>query len=549
VLIAVLIVVVILSLAGYHFNELMTTEFQAATNDMRVLEVKALADSGVHYAAALLGDPNTLSGTLNNNLFDNPSAFRDQVVGGGDAPGRFSIVSPLEPDAAATGGGNQPYRFGFSDESGKINLNALLTLDSSGQVGHDLLMQLPNMTDDIANCILDWLDPDSDPRTNGAEDDYYSSLSPPVHCKNGPLDSLEELLLVKGVTPDLLFGTDQRRTGLAPDGSLADRGWSAYLTIYSREQNIDSQGNPRIYLNSSDLQTLQANLTSALDPDLAAYIIAYRQYGPAASQSQGGGPRAPSAPPDRMSMRPTGPSAPGGRQTMGPQSRSSNAPQSRSSMGPSAPTPIRGSSGGGGMGGSGAGGSGGGGGGGGGGGRGQKINSVFDLINSSVTIPGENGQQGTTMQSPLSDPNSLAQFLPQLLDKTTTTQDTELPGRINVMTASQAVLSGLPGISATDVQSIISSRPDPTAVNTSDPIYQTPAWLVTQAQMQPSTVKRLEKYITSRSQVYRMQVIGYRDGGGPTARVEAVIDANNQRPRIVYWRNLTELGKGFDLSQ
>ena len=30
-------------------------------------------------------------------------------------------------------------------------------------------------------------------------------------------------------------------------------------------------------------------------------------------------------------------------------------------------------------------------------------------------------------------------------------------------------------------------------------------------------------------------------------RLEAVIDTNNGRPRIVYWRDLTELGKGFDL--
>ena len=58
---------------------------------------------------------------------------------------------------------------------------------------------------------------------------------------------------------------------------------------------------------------------------------------------------------------------------------------------------------------------------------------------------------------------------------------------------------------------------------------------------------QLEKYITARTQVYRVQAVGYFDGGGPTARVEAVIDTNLGRPRIVSWRDLTELGKGFDL--
>ena len=72
---------------------------------------------------------------------------------------------------------------------------------------------MPNMTPDVADAIVDWLDMDSSPRPYGAEDDYYTALSPPYHCKNGPLDSLEELLLVRGVTPELLFGNDQNRNG------------------------------------------------------------------------------------------------------------------------------------------------------------------------------------------------------------------------------------------------------------------------------------------------------------------------------------------------
>jgi hypothetical protein len=46
-----------------------------------------------------------------------------------------------------------------------------------------------------------------------------------------------------------------------------------------------------------------------------------------------------------------------------------------------------------------------------------------------------------------------------------------------------------------------------------------------------------------------VQSIGYFEGGGPTARIEAIIDTNAGRPRIIYWRDLTELGKGYDLGQ
>ena len=68
------------------------------------------------------------------------------------------------------------------------------------------------MTPDVADAIVDWLDMDSSPRPYGAEDDYYTALSPPYHCKNGPLDSLEELLLVRGVTRSCCSATTRTET-------------------------------------------------------------------------------------------------------------------------------------------------------------------------------------------------------------------------------------------------------------------------------------------------------------------------------------------------
>ena len=119
-------------------------------------------------------------------------------------------------------------------------------------------------------------------------------------------------------------------------------------------------------------------------------------------------------------------------------------------------------------------------------------------------------------------------------------------------TAPQTVLNALqaaiPALSAADVQNIINNRPDlTTATTTPDPIYQTPAWLITEANISPSTLQALEKYVTAQSQVYRAQVLGYLDSGGPTARIEALIDTNAGRPRIIRVRDITELGKGFDL--
>src|SRR5437762_3058465 len=82
----------------------------------------------------------------------------------------------------------------------------------------------------IAAAIADWVDPDDDPGSasggaaSGAESGDYQNYRP----KNGPLNSLDELLLVKGVTPQLLYGTDQNQDGVDNDGGTdaLSRGWS-----------------------------------------------------------------------------------------------------------------------------------------------------------------------------------------------------------------------------------------------------------------------------------------------------------------------------------
>jgi type II secretory pathway component PulK len=545
VLLAVLIVVAVLTLSAVLFKDAMMGEHKGTVSYTRALQARTLADSGIDYAAAILSNPDTFTNTLNSNPYNNPQVFQGISVQDNGSPrqGRFSIIAPLGPDDAPSD--SQPYRFGVIDECGKINLNAMMKLDSSGQTLYTMLLQLPNMTDDIANSILDWLDPDDEPRTNGAESDYYSSLNPPYSAKNGPLDSLEELLLVKGVTPQLLFGNDRNRNGiLDPDednGSGAvDLGWSAYLTVYSREINVDSSGNPRIYVNSQDLDTLYTNLNTALGQDLANYILAYRLYGPATPPSGSGGQGGSSGGAGSSSTGSTGkpggggsstPSASTGRTSAGGAAGGSNSMPGASGGASAPPARLARSN----LGNFRQ-------------GRPQSISSVYALINSQVAIPGATPQaQPTYYPSPLNDPGTLKQLLPILLDEVTTSRAAELPARVNVNTAPQAVLLTLPNLTDSDVQAIVDHRPSPSDTDPPDPIYQSPAWLITEANFSPQKVQALDRYITARSQIYRVQSLGYFEGGGPASRVEAIIDTNAGRPRVVYWRDLTELGRGFNL--
>ena len=100
--------------------------------------------------------------------------------------------------------------------------------------------------------------------------------------------SVEELLLVRGVTPALLFGPDVNRNGVIDpseegrdSGSGPQSGWAAYLTLFGQEHNVRATMAPRINLNNSDLEALYDEMKAASMPDeWINFIIAYRQNGP-----------------------------------------------------------------------------------------------------------------------------------------------------------------------------------------------------------------------------------------------------------------------------
>jgi general secretion pathway protein K len=102
------------------------------------------------------------------------------------------------------------------DESGKININTLN--DTSGIIFKNLLMNSgvqEDIADTIVDSTLDWKDATGGDlhRLHGAGDDYYLSLPTPYKPRHDIFQTLEELLLVKGMTPDILYG-DGKKKGL-----------------------------------------------------------------------------------------------------------------------------------------------------------------------------------------------------------------------------------------------------------------------------------------------------------------------------------------------
>lgn len=94
----------------------------------------------------------------------------------------------------------------------------------------------------VVDSLTDWLDGDDSPLPYGAENDYYFSLERPYPARNGAPETIDELLQVRGMTPDILYGSDEKR------------GLSEYITIHGRTP---------ININTAPLL-----LFSALAPDI-----------------------------------------------------------------------------------------------------------------------------------------------------------------------------------------------------------------------------------------------------------------------------------------
>lgn len=171
---------------------------------------------------------------------------------------QWHLGVPFEPLNEAT------MRTSIADEFGKINLNALLLYENGEQTHNEPVINalrefflLRNDSGfDPVDAIIDWLDYDDGDaeEPEGAESEYYLGLESPYACKNGPMTAIEELLLVKGITPELYFGdVEQEQEPL-----------SEYLTVHG-----DWQG--RVNVNTAREEVIAAIIAGhSGNADLAA---------------------------------------------------------------------------------------------------------------------------------------------------------------------------------------------------------------------------------------------------------------------------------------
>lgn len=268
-LIVVLWIVAIMGTITMMFSRQSRLSVKINKNAGQASQVELLAEAAVHHMMAILvqDELETTSDHKNEVWFDNQEQFYNVLLGNG-------MYHVYHPNLEET----NMYHYGAMDECGKLNINTATK---------NMLMLLPNAEEEIIDAILDWRDEDDNPRTFGAESDYYMTLAEAYSAKNSKFDSIEELLLVKGMTLDILYGEDYNTNGVLDmnendgtetfpldnsDGTL-DHGWYPYITAFSYEENVDKTGNQRININSADEDTLEQALGEFLTDDEIEAII------------------------------------------------------------------------------------------------------------------------------------------------------------------------------------------------------------------------------------------------------------------------------------
>ena len=241
VLVAVLWTAVLLLIIVGSVVQISRLDMKISVFSAQSVACKWASRAGVETAAAILTEDSLISDALDDLWSDND----------------LDLVNIPQGSAAFT--------VRVIDEAGKLNIN---------QASQSQLLALPGMTEEIVDAILDWRDNDDDEREAGVETGYYRNLPYPYDCRNAPFKTIRELLLVRGVTPVLLYGEDTNFNGLLDynerdgDASLPpdneddelEQGWIAYLSCYSKDDDKDADGMDRINVNNASVEELERDL-------------------------------------------------------------------------------------------------------------------------------------------------------------------------------------------------------------------------------------------------------------------------------------------------
>ena len=243
-ILTILIISLIVALT-LQFNRSMRSNLVAAVNLRDGVKLGCIARSGFNGALAVLHE-DASSG--------NVDTLREDWA-------HIKFFSESSPSLFNEG----QFVLDIMDLSGKIQLSQLVDKEGNyNSTQKSLLIRFmnspefrldPEEVENIVDAIKDWIDTDNETTRFGAEDAYYQALEKPYPCKNAPIEFLEELLFVRGITKKLLYGSGEKP------------GISQYLSPH---------GNGKININTAGILIL-SSLSDDIDQERAEDMVAYRE--------------------------------------------------------------------------------------------------------------------------------------------------------------------------------------------------------------------------------------------------------------------------------
>lgn len=260
-LIIVMLVIVSLAALAGTFAASMKVETVLLRQTDSDRELEWLCRSGVEYARFLVGQQATVAlepyDSLNQRWAGGPGVTNGPLQS-------FSLTNQL---------GNGTFTVRIVDWERYFNINS--AADRKHPIGRQALESaLTQMgVEDpekniIIDSIVDWRDADSDSTLNGAEMDYYANLPKPYLPKNGPIDDLGELLLIRGVLPEMYWGTNALA---ALPGALSEEPKSYPVTL---RDFFAPMSTGYININTASDKVLQ--MIPGIDAALASSILRVR---------------------------------------------------------------------------------------------------------------------------------------------------------------------------------------------------------------------------------------------------------------------------------
>lgn len=252
----VLSILILLSTMAYSFHDLVASNLAISRKDVDRFRALQLAQAGLNLAITLLKLDPQFTGSY--TFLPDPN-WQAKLAEAGGSPSKIEEVYLLlrASEAAGMPLENGSVSVAIRDELGRFNLNAaeqapdfLLNLLRVANVRKRKKLVFSDTTaaDDVsmqlANSILDWLDKDANSRPEGAESSYYSERTPSYRARNGPFESIDELMLVRHMDRSMMNGVPSSDT---MPGSLAIK---ELVTIHG--------ASPIVNVNSASPEVLAA---------------------------------------------------------------------------------------------------------------------------------------------------------------------------------------------------------------------------------------------------------------------------------------------------